>query len=338
MFFVSKNHGNNECTHRISDAEEYLFNIYNDTPTRLKAFDIPDIPIDAALQTVYKQLLAMGRRQRTIQSYDYAFAIFIKVCEIKYVQDITKKELFKYLMYLSDIGNSPSTQLIRIKSIKAVLNRFFENGWYHRKFWQDVTVTVDKDVKPEAKTEDIALLINSIDKSTFTGFRNATAIILMYKTGIRSATLSKLKEKHIDFDDLSLKIDGEAMKNRRPIHLPIDRDTAILLNRLIAQNKEVRKRTKKRNDYVFITEKGRSMLSKSKNNAISKAISKYAKDLGLVNVNPHAIRRAFAKNLLRQGANIALISKALGHSSIEVTTVYLSYELDEVKDDLRNFL
>lgn len=34
---------------------------------------------------------------------------------------------------------------------------------------------------------------------------------------------------------------------------------------------------------------------------------------------PHALRRGFAKSLLDKKANVAMISKALGHSDISVT-------------------
>jgi len=329
---------NEDNIQRVADAGDYNFSLYDSVPSRLKTVDVPSIPIEQALNTVYKQLLAMGRRPVTIESYDYAISMLIEQCDIEYVQDITTETLLDYLEYLENIGNQPSTRNMRLKSVKAILNRFFDNGWYHRKFWTTVTVRYDRKIKSEAKVEDIAILINSIDKETFTGFRNAVAILLMFKTGIRSATLSRLRETHFDKEDRSLKIDGEALKNRSPIYLPLDQDMIALLERLIEQNKVIRRRTRKRNNYLFITENGKSLLSKSKNNAVSKAITKYAKELGLKNINPHAIRRAYAKNLLRQGANIALISRALGHSNLEVTTQYLGYELEEMKDDLRNFL
>lgn len=52
----------------------------------------------------------------------------------------------------------------------------------------------------------------------------------------------------------------------------------------------------------------------------------------------HAIRRAYAKNLHEKGASIALISKALGHSDLAVTTQYLELGIEEVAKDLREFL
>lgn len=78
--------------------------------------------------------------------------------------------------------------------------------------------------------------------------------------------------------------------------------------------------------------------SKSSNCAISKQLNKYAKRYGLKNINAHAIRRAYAKSLLEKGASVALISKALGHSDLAVTTQYLDLDIEDVANNLREFL
>jgi site-specific recombinase XerD len=59
---------------------------------------------------------------------------------------------------------------------------------------------------------------------------------------------------------------------------------------------------------------------------------------GLKNINPHALRRGFAMRLRNKGADILLISKALGHSDLAVTTKYLGMEKEEVSNELRKFL
>lgn len=71
--------------------------------------------------------------------------------------------------------------------------------------------------------------------------------------------------------------------------------------------------------------------SKSSNCVISK-------QFGLENINAHAIRRVYAKNLHEKGASIALISKSLGHSDLAVTTQYLEIDIEEVAKDLRDYL
>lgn len=301
-----------------------------------KKDDIPPVPVDKALKLVFRQMLSIGRRPRTIESYEYIFNQFIELSNIKYVHEIDADSLYDYI---EQINVSLSTKLIRLKTIKAVLERFFDNGWLTYKFWPNIQISVDEDVKQGADDGDIALLLNLIDKTTFTGFRDACAILLLYRTGIRITTLGELRERHIDFDNLELALDGRIMKGRSLLKLPIDEQLANNLKRLIIENDKVRKHNKIENDYVFITFRGVGINNtRSNTNVISRQLSNYAKLYGLKNINSHAIRRAYAKNLLNKGANIALISKALGHKDLSTTTRYLHLDVDEVAQELREFL
>ncbi|WP_342504489.1 tyrosine-type recombinase/integrase [Lysinibacillus sp. FSL L8-0126] len=45
-------------------------------------------------------------------------------------------------------------------------------------------------------------------------------------------------------------------------------------------------------------------------------------------MKPHNIRRSYATNLCRKGVNVAVISKALGRSSLVVTERYLEIDVD----------
>lgn len=316
----------------VGEGDSLNFDI---TPTEHNNDPLP-VPIDRALMTVFKQMRATGRRPRTIDTYDYIFNDFIKKTGVKYIHDITADTIYEYIEKL-DVALS--TKLIRLKSVKAVLSRFFDNGWVQYKFWTHIQIKVDKEVKEGAEETDIAVLLNVIDKTTFTGLRDAVAILLMYRTGIRITTLGHLREKHLDFDNMEINLDGSIQKGRSLLRLPMDQQLSDHLQLLIKQNDKVREFYGKKNDYIFITQKGGSIKhTKSSSNAITKQINKYAKLHGLENVNAHAIRRAYAKNLLKQGANIALISKALGHQDLSTTTQYLHLDIQEVSDNLRDYL
>ena len=161
----------------------------------------------------------------------------------------------------------------------------------------------------------------------------------MYKTGIRIGTLGELREPHIDFENLCLSLDGSTLKNHKFLKARIDEELAAMLTMLIKFNDGIRRHFGTDNRNVFITQNGSSMnTSKSSNCAISKQLNKYSKRFGLENINAHAIKRAYAKNLLNKGASIALISKALGHSDLAVTTQYLDIDVEEVATNLRDFL
>ncbi|MCZ2259967.1 tyrosine-type recombinase/integrase [Sporosarcina sp. G11-34] len=294
------------------------------------------LTISDALDTVFQQMRISGNRQRTIESYQYIFQQFMSVNKLQYVEDITVESLYHYLDVLEV---KPTTKLIRLKSTKAVLSKFFNNGWIKEKFWNNIHIKIDKEVKKGAKESDIDKLLELIDQSSFVGFRDAVAIKLMYKTGIRIRTLGELRERHIDFENLCLSLDGSTLKNHKFLKLPIDEELAAMLKMLIKLNDGIRRHFGTDNRNVFITQNGSAMnTSKSSNCAISKQLNKYAKRFGLENINAHAIRRAYAKNLLNKGASIALISKALGHSDLAVTTQYLDIDIEEVATNLRDFL
>lgn len=294
------------------------------------------ITVAVALETVFKQMKIAGNRERTILSYKYIFNQFVEMNRLKYVEDISIDSIYHYLDVLEV---SQRTKLIRLKSIKAVLSKFFNNGWINDRFWTTIHIKVDKEIKEGTKASDIDKLLQLIDQTNFIGFRDAAAIKLMYKTGIRIRTLGELRERHIDFDNLCLNLDGSTLKNHKFLKLPIDEEIANMLKMLIHLNKGIRNHFGTENYNVFITQNGLAMnTSKSSNCAISKQLNKYAKRYGLKNINAHAIRRAYAKSLLEKGASIALISKALGHSDLAVTTQYLDLDVEEVANNLRDFL
>lgn len=306
------------------------------TPTKRRVYERPPITIRRALEMIFRQLLSLGRRPRTIESYDYIFTNFTETMGIKYVHEIDADAIYDYMEQL-DVALT--TKQIRLKTIKAILSRFYDNDLIAYKFWTNIQIKVDTDVKEEADARDIALLLHLIDKTTFTGFRDAVAILLLYRTGIRINTLGELREKHIDFDELELILDGSIMKGRSLLKLPIDEQIADNLKRLIIENDRVRKHYGIKNDYVFITSRGVGINTTGSNtNVISRQLTNYSKIFNLKNINSHAIRRAYAKNLLKDGANIALISKALGHKDLSTTTRYLHLDVDEVAQELREFL
>lgn len=141
------------------------------------------ITIDEALPIIFRQMPLSGNRPRTIESYDFAFSEFIRITGVEYVEDITADKLYDYL---NAIDVSRATKLVRLKSIRAVLNRFFDNRWIDYRFWSSIQIKIDKQVKKGAKESDVEVLLSLIDRSTFIGFRDTVAVImLLYKTGIR---------------------------------------------------------------------------------------------------------------------------------------------------------
>lgn len=292
-------------------------------------------PFDEALATIVNQMQVSGYRPRTLKDYDTVLSNFAKSTAVNYLEEITVDTVYSWLNSMQVVNQ---TKLTRLKVLKSFLGKCFTNGWLSSNFWQSINVKVDKKVKKGTKPYDIAILVSLIDKSTFIGLRDATAILTMYKTGIRINTLGQLDENHIDWDNQMLVLNGAILKNHQMLKLPLDEQLLGLYRMLIQCNNKIREHYEVKNKNLFISSKGTTLNTKSTNNAISKQLTKYAKRFGLENINAHAIRRAYAKRLHDKGASIAIISKALGHSDLSVTTQYLDLDVEEVARDLREYL
>ncbi|MGG2024189.1 tyrosine-type recombinase/integrase [Gottfriedia sp. S16(2024)] len=295
---------------------------------------VDDVKIADALKSITRQMEIMGYRERTISDYNLHVNHFAETVGVESLSEIDND---KILDWLSAMDVSNQTKLTRLKCLKAFLTRCLDNGWFKTKFWKTVTVKVDSEVKVGAEEKDVDILLSMLDLTDYVELRDAIAILVMYQCGLRIKTLSLLEEKHIDVERRELRLSGDILKNRKELILPLEEYTAQLLAVLIQQNAVVRREYAKKNNYVFVTMFGDCVINGT-NNALQRRLKKYADTYGLKNINPHALRRGFAMRLRNKGADILLISKALGHSDLAVTTKYLGMEKEEVSNELRKFL
>lgn len=294
------------------------------------------ISIENALLIVKEQMKISGIRQVTSHEYIYIMKRFAKEMDLVYLDEITMGVLFEWLSKLGNVSNVTKQSKLRV--LKAVLNRFYDNGWFEKNWWKPLKIKVDEQIKPPADEQQLSILLSLLDMSDFIQFRDAVAILTMHSCGLRVATLIQLEEKHIDFETKTLLLTGDIMKNHDVLKLPISDKLADYLKRLIQQNNVIRKHYKKRNKLIFIGKFGDTLDIGVRPSAITKRLSYYAKKFGLTNINAHAIRRLYAQNLRKKGADVVLISKALSHKNLAVTTRYLEITSDEVVKNLRDFL
>ncbi|MCK1997950.1 site-specific integrase [Psychrobacillus psychrodurans] len=320
----------------IYTVSEDLSDIFKESQLDKKTkAPVEGFPIVSALKTVVRQMEISGNRPRTISDYERYVNHFSEITGVQVLEQLTVQNIY---IWLDSMKVSNQTKLTRLKCLKAFLSRCFYNGWLTRNFWRQVNIKVDTPVKEGAKEQDVMLLLSLLDLSDFVELRDATAVLIMFQTGLRSSTVAQLEDKHVFIGEKLLKVDGGLLKNHDQIHLPFDDMLSRLLVALMNQNNLIRRENRVDNSLLFITQKGETVLKTQTNNIIQKRLNKYSKEYGMKNLNPHALRRGFAKRLLNRGANVAEISKALSHNDLAVTTRYLHLDKDEVAESLRKYL
>lgn len=74
--------------------------------------------------------------------------------------------------------------------------------------------------------------------------------------------------------------------------------------------------------FLFISRQGSCLKRRQVYNLFRKCLELAGLESGLTSLGPHLLKHSYASHLLRNGADLAFVQKALGHSHISSTTRY----------------
>jgi len=144
--------------------------------------------------------------------------------------------------------------------------------------------------------------------------KHKSMVAVLYSSGMRIDELLNLRLCDIDSGRMVIRIsNGKGNKSR---------DTLLAVKTLDLLRNYYSHHYPKPIKYVF--EGGGKPGQPYSATSVRKIIKRAAKRAGIKkNIFPHSLRHAFATHMLEQGANLKLIQKLLGHSSLRSTMVYL---------------
>jgi site-specific recombinase XerD len=143
--------------------------------------------------------------------------------------------------------------------------------------------------------------------------RDATLITVLFHTGLRVSEVLSLTMKQLALDRgdlLDVRRKGGAEKP-----MPLN-ETAV---RALRTWLKVRNGLSLVTEHVFVSRQRRPLSRRR----VEMLLKKYGAAAGLGWAHPHALRHAFATELLRNGANIVDVQYLLGHASLATTQRYV---------------
>jgi integrase/recombinase XerC len=149
--------------------------------------------------------------------------------------------------------------------------------------------------------------------------RDVAMIALLYYTGMRRSELIELLCENIDWEALTVRVQGKRQKERV---LPLSKPVADFMKTYLAE------RSKYQNGYFFLTLKGEKMYPKLVYLVVRKYLSLAS---NVERSGPHTMRHAFATHLLDNGAELVAVKELLGHSSLAATQVYTHNSIEKLK-------
>jgi site-specific recombinase XerD len=178
--------------------------------------------------------------------------------------------------------------------------------------------------------EEIQKMLNSINRTTHSGFRNHTMILLLLDTGIRLTELVNLQVEEVDFIQSCFLVRGKGDKERV---VPFGSQVRRSVRRYLMHYRP--EPDSPRMNQVFLTDDGRQLMPHSIQSMLMR-LGKKAKISGK-RCTPHRFRHTFAKEYLLQGGDIFSLQKILGHSSLEVVKMYVNLISRDVLQQHRRY-
>ncbi len=265
--------------------------------------------------------------ENTIESYmrDLAqFAHFILRMYDLPPKKVEREMIERYMGWLFDNKKEKSSQARALSSIKSFYNYLLIEEIIELSPAEMVEPPkANRSLPDTLSTEEIDLIINSIDPSTTKGLRDRAILELLYSCGLRVSELCDLKIGDLFFGEGYIRVIGKGDKQR---FVPI---SGIARERISVYKDH---RSAPRNeDTLFLNNRG-SRLTRV---MIFTIIKQAAQRAGIdKKISPHTFRHSFATHLLAGGANIRQVQELLGHENILTTEIYTHLDSRHLRQTL----
>ena len=159
----------------------------------------------------------------TIYNHKQIFHRFLDFLTSAKVASIEQVEITHIIKYLNTIG----TKYKSVASISIhILRNFFRYLYEHKIIDMDLAAFIPKDnykkqpKLPSAYTsEEIKKIVSSVDRSTTTGKRNYSIILLATMLGLRASDIANLKFENILWEDNAIRLIQH--KTNKELELPL---------------------------------------------------------------------------------------------------------------------
>ena len=185
-------------------------------------------------------------------------------------------------------------------------------------------------VKSEEAIRFIEKLKNGRD--SFSNRRNILMILLLSNTGIRRKEVAYINPSSINFEGNTIVI--YKTKGSKPRVIGFSNYVKDTLLNYLKERESVLKKYNKKSENLLIKKNGDDLSI----NSISKMMSKISKEYNF-KITCHSLRRGFATDMAESKTDIYLISKLMGHESINTTVSrYIQVLSGAIKEAMNNHL
>lgn len=243
------------------------------------------------------------------------------------ITDLDAELIAAFLDHLEhERGNAPTTRNVRLAAIRSLFRfaalRHPEHAATIERVLAIPPKRVDRALIAYLTEPEIQALLAACDRTTWTGRRDHTWLLLAVQTGLRVSELTGLRcaDLHLDIG-AHVTCHGKGRKHRIT---PLTRHTVAALKTWLAE------RAGQPHDPLFCSRRGTAL----SRDALERRLTLYSTraaatcpSLAEKRVTAHVLRHTAAMRLLAAGIDTAVIALWLGHEHVDTTQIYLHADL-----------
>ncbi len=318
---------------RNKNAAEYLTQIYNTgkfTPKRHN----PLPPLPDSFAGLISDILAneswgvkFREHQRRLSSTFFRWLCSRGYNDINCVDERVARE---YLVDCSSRMTESSLYNVR-KALKDLLLFTSENGTLSEEMNKLFLfrISVGKKMRSFIPQDEIAAVLNIINRTTQCGKRNYAIILLAAVTGLRGIDIVNLTMNSIDWTNGEIRIIQE--KTGNSLALPLTTGAGKAIRKYVLET-----RPHSKSEKIFIS--SYAPFEVMKTTTLNYFLKKYCRMAGLQTQHTfHSLRRSLATNMVTSGVSVITVAQALGHREIDSTKQYISLDSKNLKECALDF-
>lgn len=279
--------------------------------------DFPQISFSDAKTSFLRDCKMRNFAPATVEFYKYGLVTLEQFMRHRHLE-LSRLTLFDlshhYMNYMIDRQFASHYIRGRIATCKEFFKYLWQESYYESNLAADFRL-----IKAEPKAiftfskEQVEMILQQPDITTFTGLRDRTLMLVLLETGIRVMELTNLNIQDIDYENQTLRICRG--KGRKPRLVPIQHTCLSELDRYLHQRGTLPI------DALWITLHNTPLQLAS----IKKLIITYCKAAHIQGTrgSAHTFRHTMAKFYLLSGGDPFSLMHILGHTNVDMTKRYI---------------
>lgn len=243
-----------------------------------------------------------------------------------YAFEIYDAHIHKFILALKQSGVTDSSINHYLRDVRAFIY-WCQGKKYVAPFKIPLINQQEEQLKLFTDVELVRLLRKPLPTDSFVTWRTWAMVNWVLGTGNRAATICQVHLNDVDFT--SKEISLRHTKNKRTQIIPLSPTLEVALKEYI----RMWRADADENEYLFPN----ICINMLTTNGLRQAFASYCAEREVARTNIHGLRHNFAKGWLRNGGNMFILQRILGHSSLEMTKKYVRLFVEDIKNGYSDY-